>query len=123
VSGRLIRVPKVFLEDHVERFDGVFRLVYPVKSTKRHHFLTTEQGPELRLLIWDAEYFDDFWLHDGMDNNGLILSARHTHKAIKRGLGLDENRRWYWYPGAFGASEGPKGSPPVDWEYLEGGFK
>jgi|2_EtaG_2_1085320.scaffolds.fasta_scaffold00199_17 hypothetical protein len=84
-----IRIPKVFFDHHVdimgEHGDG-YRTVPALRETKRHYYIDASDSTALRFLVWDAEYWDDFYLACP-DTLPLIHSARATHRAVKVAMG------------------------------------
>lgn len=85
-----IRIPKLFYEDHCERMTGEgYTVLESLRATKRHYHLAPVDSLALRFLVWDCEYYDDFWLHEDRSIWPYCHSARATHKAIKRAMGWD----------------------------------
>ena len=82
-----IRIPKLFYDDHSDRFeaDG-YAVVKPLRATKRHHHLAAVDSLALRFLVWDSEYYDDP-AQFCPSGHGRCYSARATHKAIKKAMG------------------------------------
>ena len=82
----MIRIPKVFYDDHVECCD----LPAPpiAKQTKSHYWID-ENHPDLPELLNNAEHYSDCagigWDFDGM--LGMQSSARATVKAIHNAKG------------------------------------
>lgn len=78
----LIRIPKVFYDDHTSGRD----LPAPpiVRETKRHYFIESEH-PDIGELEDDANHYSDVttW-GDGIVLGGLERSARATLHAIRQ---------------------------------------
>jgi hypothetical protein len=75
--NKLIRIPRRFYRDHMERDLPTPEIV---RSTKQHIYIASDD-PALPELLNDAEYYADPWGPDG--GIGLRLSAVATVKAIK----------------------------------------
>ena len=85
-TAKLIRIPKTFYQDHVDR-----DLPAPpiVRETKRHYWIdaTSEHVDE---LLSDASHHGDpacFDFEVGSYLGALILSARATERAIEKHQG------------------------------------
>ena len=86
---KTIRISKRFYEDHRERWSGSHSTIDPLRETKRHYYLAAADSLALRFLVWDAEYYADFWQHEGCGIMPLCHSAWHTVRAIKKTMGWD----------------------------------
>lgn len=79
---KLIRIPKVFYDDHVNGRD----LPAPpiVRQTARHYFIDAEH-PDAWELEDDANHYADvtMWAGEGITYGGLERSARATLKALR----------------------------------------
>lgn len=73
----LIRIPKRFLDDHLDRD---LRAPEIVRETKAHYFIDPSD-PAIGELASDASYYAD-----GLDEAalGLVLSARATLRALRQ---------------------------------------
>ena len=91
-TAELIRIPKTFYADHVERDLPAPEIV---RSTKRHYWI--DGGSEhLAELLGDAEYYSDPACYDFEFGSGLaalILSARATKRAIEKHQGANPTAR------------------------------
>ena len=81
----LIRIPKMFYIDHVDRDLPAPEIV---RETKRHYFIDAK-SEHLSEFLADAEFYWDptlFACEFGDPLWGLIRSANATEKAIKKHL-------------------------------------
>jgi hypothetical protein len=97
MAAELIKLPKVFFDDHDER-----SLPSPevVKTTKPHYWVRRDD-PALAELLSDAEHYCDPNGPDAEGLGGLKRSAKATVKAITaayagRESELDSLCRAYW---------------------------
>tara|TARA_Y100000588_G_scaffold312515_1_gene339229 strand:+ start:4289 stop:4723 length:435 start_codon:yes stop_codon:yes gene_type:complete len=79
ILARTARVPRVFLDDHVER-----DLPCPPirRETKRHYWVCVDHPDASELLNDAAHYADPYGRPDGEEYNGLVASARATKQAL-----------------------------------------
>ena len=85
-TAKLIRIPKTFYQDHVDR-----DLPAPpiVRETKRHYWIDAT-SEHLEELLSDASHHGDpacFDFEVGTYLAALILSARATERAIEKHQG------------------------------------
>jgi len=83
--NKLIRVPKIFLQDCV---DQCCEVPEPVKVTKQHFWISTERNAEMTELI-DRAFFYALKYVDGC--HGIVASAKATLKAIYKANVFTEN--------------------------------
>ena len=82
----MIRIPKRFYDDHVERDLEAPEII---KETKRHYYINKYPSDYLAELLSDAKYYSDCagegWNWVGYGGIGLAMqsSARATVKAIE----------------------------------------
>ena len=92
-TAKLIRIPRAFYDNHVERALPAPEIV---RQTKGHYFIDAT-SEELVELLSDAEYYADpaFEVEFGSHLAALILSARATERAILQDT-LSSNESYMW---------------------------
>ena len=85
-TAKLIRIPKTFYQDHVDRDLPAPEIV---RETKRHYWIDAT-SEHLEELLSDASHHGDpacFDFEVGSYLGALILSARATTRAIEKHQG------------------------------------